>query len=50
MVKKAAELPLPIDWPEPVRRGALVVGSVKVNDPVGPADPPCGAAPLNPSP
>ena len=47
MVKKVAELPLPIDWPEPVRRGALVVGSVKENDPVGPAIPPCGAAPVS---
>ena len=45
MVKKAAELPLPIAPPEPVRRGALVVGSVKENDPTGP--PPL---PSNPSP
>ena len=42
VVKNAPETPLPIDPPEPVRRGALVVGSVNVNEPVG--------FPPNPSP
>ena len=49
MVKNAAELPLPILPPEPIKRGALVVGSLKENYPTGPPPLPSSPSPYESS-